>query len=135
MIGCKVQSKYYFIAAKATHLKGDNVEISSKIIVSNLVLAAYGIGPPLFILFFYKRFPLGYWKQLIYGLALIGWSIVTFSFFSGALNSLETIEMTSESLKEGVVNSVTLWVFAYPAIVMSIGANFITQFFLTWDDE
>jgi hypothetical protein len=111
------------------------LEISSKIIISNIALAIYGIGPPLFILLFYKRFPFGYWKQLVYGLALIGWSIVTFSFFSGALASLEAIEMSSESLKEGVLSSVSLWVFAYPAIVLSIGANFIAQFFLSWDAE
>jgi len=111
------------------------LEISSKIIISNIALAIYGIGPPLLILLFYKRFPFGYWKQLIYGLALIGWSIVTFSFFSGALVSLETVEMSSDPLKQGVLSSVTLWVFAYPAIVLSIGANFITQFFLTWDAE
>jgi hypothetical protein len=111
------------------------VEISSKIIISNLLLAAYGIGPPLFILIFYKHFSIGYWKQLIYGLALIAWSIATFSFFSSALTSLETVEMTSESLKKSIINSVSLWVLAYPAIVMSIGANFITQFFLNWDRD
>ena len=116
-------------------LRSRHLEISSKIIVSNIALAIYGIGPPLLILLFYKRFPFGYWKQLIYGLALIGWSIVTFSFFSGALVSLETVEMSSTPLKQGVMGSVTLWVFAYPAIVLSIGANFITQFFLTWDAE
>jgi hypothetical protein len=116
-------------------LRGSGLEISSKIIISNIALAIYGIGPPLFILLFYKRFPFGYWKQLVYGLALIGWSIVTFSFFSGALASLEAIEMSSESLKEGVLSSVSLWVFAYPAIVLSIGANFIAQFFLSWDAE
>jgi hypothetical protein len=111
------------------------LEISSKIIISNIALAIYGVGPPLLILIFYKRFPFGYWKQLIYGLALIGWSIVTFSFFSGALVSLETVAMSSGPLKQGVLSSVTLWVFAYPAIVLSIGANFITQFFLTWDAD
>jgi hypothetical protein len=116
-------------------LRSSKLEISSKIIISNIMLAIYGIGPPLFILLFYKRFPFGYWKQLIYGLSLIGWSIVTFSFFSGALLSLETVEMSSEPLKQGVLSSVTLWVFAYPAIVLSIGANFVTQFFLTWDEE
>ena len=116
-------------------LRSSHLEISSKIIISNIALAIYGIGPPLLILLFYKRFPFGYWKQLIYGLALIGWSIVTFSFFSGALVSLETVEMSSDPLKQGVLSSVTLWVFAYPAIVLSIGANFITQFFLTWDAE
>ena len=111
------------------------MEISSKIIISNIALAIYGIGPPLLILIFYKRFPFGYWKQLIYGLALIGWSIVTFSYFSGALVSLEAVEMSSGPLKQSVLSSVTLWVFAYPAIVLSIGANFITQFFLTWDAD
>ena len=111
------------------------MEISSKILISNIVLAIYGIGPPLFILIFYKRFPFGYWKQLIYGLLLIGWSIVTFSFFSGALISLEAVEMSSESLKESLLGTVNLWVFAYPAIVMSIGANFISQFFLSWEDD
>ena len=116
-------------------LRGSQLEISSKIIISNIALAIYGIGPPLLILIFYKRFPFGYWKQLIYGLALIGWSIVTFSYFSGALVSLEAVEMSSGPLKQGVLSSVTLWVFAYPAIVLSIGANFITQFFLTWDAE
>jgi hypothetical protein len=116
-------------------LRGSQLEISSKIIISNIALAIYGIGPPLLILLFYKRFPFGYWKQLIYGLALIGWSIVTFSFFSGALVSLETVEMSSDPLKQGVLSSVTLWVFAYPAIVLSIGANFMTQFFLSWDAE
>ncbi len=116
-------------------LRGSQLEISSKIIISNIALAIYGIGPPLLILIFYKRFPFGYWKQLIYGLALIGWSIVTFSYFSGALVSLETVEMSSGPLKQGVLSSVTLWVFAYPAIVLSIGANFITQFFLSWDAE
>jgi hypothetical protein len=116
-------------------LRGSQLEISSKIIISNIALAIYGVGPPLLILIFYKRFPFGYWKQLIYGLALIGWSIVTFSFFSGALISLETVEMSSDPLKQGVLSSVTLWVFAYPAIVLSIGANFITQFFLTWDAD
>ena len=116
-------------------LRGSQLEISSKIIISNIALAIYGIGPPLLILIFYKRFPFGYWKQLIYGLALIGWSIVTFSYFSGALVSLETVEMSSGPLKQGVLSSVTLWVFAYPAIVLSIGANFITQFFLTWDAD
>ncbi len=100
-----------------------------------MVLSAYAIGPPFFILIFYKRFPFGYWKQLIYGLALIGWSIVTFSFFSGAILSLEASNWTNTSLKESILGSVTLWVFAYPAIVMSIGANFITQFFLNWDDK
>jgi|GEM_PF-2666031 len=117
------------------NLRGSHLEISSKIIISNLAIAAYGIGPPLLVLIFYKRFPFGFWKQLIYGLALIGWSIVTFSFFSDALESLEAVEMSSDSLKEGILGSVTLWVFAYPAIVMSIGANFITQFFLTWDEQ
>jgi hypothetical protein len=116
-------------------LRGSQLEISSKIIISNIALAIYGIGPPLLILLFYKRFPFGYWKQLIYGLALIGWSIMTFSYFSGALVSLETVEMSSGPLKQGVLSSVTLWVFAYPAIVLSIGANFITQFFLTWDAD
>jgi hypothetical protein len=116
-------------------LRGSQLEISSKIIISNIALAIYGVGPPLLILIFYKRFPFGYWKQLIYGLALIGWSIVTFSHFSGALVSLEAVEMSSGPLKQGVLSSVTLWVFAYPAIVLSIGANFITQFFLTWDAD
>jgi hypothetical protein len=42
--------------------------------------------------------------------------------------------MSSESLKTSILDSVTLWVFAYPAIIMSIGANFVTQFFLSWDE-
>ena len=111
------------------------MEISSKILIYDIFLAIYSIGPPLFILLFYKRLPLGYWKQLLYGLLLIGWSIVTFSFFTGALASLETVEMSSELLKESVLGSVSLWMFAYPAVVLSIGANFVTQFFLSWDDK
>lgn len=113
----------------------DALEISTKIIVSNIALALYGVGPPLIALIFYKRFPFGHWKQLIYGLLLIGWSITTFSFFSSALNSLESVDMNSDSLKAALISSVNLWVFAYPAVVLSIGSNFVTQFFLTWDDK
>jgi hypothetical protein len=116
-------------------LRGNKLELSSKILIPNIALAIYGVGPPLLILFFYKRFPFGYWKQLIYGLALIGWSIVTFSYFSSALISLEAVEMSNDSLKQSLLGSVNLWVFAYPAIVLSIGANFISQFFLSWDAE
>ena len=120
----------------ASHLSSrcSKLDISSKIVLSNLALAAYSMGPPLFILIFYKRFPFGYWKQLIYGKLLIAWAVITFSFFTGALASLESVEMTSDSLKTSILDSVTLWVFAYPALVMSIGANFVTQFFLSWDE-
>jgi hypothetical protein len=111
------------------------LDSSATVIFSNLAIAVYSIGPPLFVLLFYKRFPFGYWKQLIYGLLLIGWSMVTFSFFSGVLDALEGVEMSSESLKESILSSVNLWVYAYPAIVLSVGANFIAQFFMSWDAD
>ncbi len=111
------------------------MELSTKVLLSNLAIAAFSIGPPFVLLLFYKWFPFGYVKQLIYGFLLIVWSMITFSYFSGVLETLQGVDMGSEGLKESLLGSLNLWVFAYPAIVLALGTNFLTQFFLSWNDD
>ena len=84
---------------------------------------------------FYKKLSLGYWKQLLYGAALIFWSVFIFSLFSETLGTLEGVQMSNETLKARIMSSVSLWVFAYPSIVLAIGSNFVAQFFFSWDQD
>lgn len=111
---------------------------SDIILASNIVLALYSIGPPSIALLFYKKFPFGYYKQLVYGVGLVAWSVFVFYYLSHTMQTLEGIDMKNDSdkyIQGEVLKNIDLWIFALPALILAVGSNFITQFFFSWDSN
>ncbi|MBL4606351.1 MAG: hypothetical protein JKY01_00785 [Pseudomonadales bacterium] len=86
----------------------------------------------------YHRVPMGHRKMLLYGVGLIIWGALVFGWLSSGLEQMRILKVDSlveVDLKEDFISSFSVWVFVFPAVVLAIGTNLITQYLLVNDED
>lgn len=114
------------------------MDISLLPLVTNLFIGLFAVAPLFFILSSYKHAPLPHRKMLVYGIVLIAWGTLIFAWLSSGLTSMESTVANSieeQSFKDKIVLSLRVWAFVFPAVTLSIGANLITQYILTSNEN
>lgn len=103
-------------------------------LILNLAIALFAVLPLIYVIWFYKKIKPSHTKVLIFGIALIGWSIIILAWLLSGLTGMEqTVVETSQEqkLKDEVLFSFKIWVFVFPAVTLAIGANLLTHYILT----
>ncbi|NOZ53620.1 MAG: hypothetical protein GXP08_10840 [Gammaproteobacteria bacterium] len=106
-------------------------------LITNLFIGLFAVAPVIYVLWFFKTITPSHKKVLLYGIGLIAWGTIIFAWLSSGLSSMEATVASNpqeQELKDGVVTSLKIWVFIFPAVTLAIGANLLTHYILTGEN-
>lgn len=103
-------------------------------LIINLTIGLFAVAPVIYALWFFKKITPSHKKALLFGVGLIAFAATIFAWLSSGLTSMEATvagDSQEQQLKDGMISSLKIWVFVFPAVTLAIGANLLTHYILT----